>query len=59
MDTGGRIMLTEEQIEELIEELEDEYIEIENSNLWIQEAEKRKTIINIKIDTLRKVLEDG
>jgi hypothetical protein len=59
MDTGGKIMLTEEQIEELIEELEDEYIEIENSNLWIQEAEKRKMIIDIKIDILRKVLEDG
>ena len=32
-------MLTEEQIEELIEELENEYTEIENSNLWIQEIE--------------------
>lgn len=52
-------MLTEEQIEEIIEELEDEYIEIENSNLWIQEIEKRKMIIDIKIDILRKVLEDG
>lgn len=52
-------MLTEEQIEELIEELEDEYIEIENSNLWIQEIEKRKMVIDIKIDILRKVLEDG
>ena len=51
-------MLTEEQIEELIEELEDEYIEIENSNLWIQEIEKRKMIINIKIDILKKVLEE-
>lgn len=51
-------MLTEEQIEELIEELEDEYIEIENSNLWIQEAEKKKTVIDIKIDILRKVLEE-
>lgn len=52
-------MLTEEQIEEIIEELEDEYIEIENSNLWIQEIEKRKMVIDIKIDILRKVLEDG
>ena len=51
-------MLTEEQIEELIEELEDEYIEIENSNLWIQEAEKKKMVIDIKIDILRKVLEE-
>lgn len=51
-------MLTEEQIEELIEELENEYTEIENSNLWIQEIEKRKIVIDIKIDILRKVLED-
>jgi hypothetical protein len=51
-------MLTEEQIEELIEELENEYTEIENSNLWIQEIEKRKMVIDIKIDILRKVLED-
>lgn len=51
-------MLTEEQIEEMIEELENEYTEIENSNLWIQEIEKRKMVIDIKIDILRKVLED-
>lgn len=51
-------MLREEQIEELIEELEDEYTEIENSNLWIQEIEKRKMVIDIKIDILRKVLEE-
>ena len=47
-------MLTEKQIEELIEELVDEYIEIENNNLWIKEAEKRKMIIDIKIDILKK-----
>lgn len=51
-------MLTEEQIEEMIEELENEYTEIENSNLWIQEIEKRKMVIDIKIDILRKVLEE-
>ena len=51
-------MLTEEQIEELIEELENEYTEIENSNMWIQEIEKRKMVIDIKIDVLRKVLEE-
>lgn len=51
-------MLTEEQIEEMIEELENEYTEIENSNLWIQEIEKRKMLIDIKIDILRKVLEE-
>ena len=51
-------MLTEEQIEELIEELENEYTEIENSNLWIQEIKRRKMVIDIKIDILRKVLEE-
>lgn len=51
-------MLTEEQIEKWIEELEKEYIEIENSNLWIEQAEKRKMIIDIKIDTLKEVLEE-
>lgn len=50
-------MLTEKQIEELIEELVYEYIEIENNNLWIKEAEKKKMIIDIKIDILKKVLE--
>ena len=35
-------MLTEEQIEEWIEELENDYIQIENSNLWSEQAEKRK-----------------
>lgn len=50
-------MLTEKQIEELIEELVYEYIEIENNNLWIKEAEKEKMIIDIKIDILKKVLE--
>lgn len=51
-------MLTEEQIEEMIEELENEYTEIENSNLWIQEIKRRKMVIDIKIDILRKVLEE-
>lgn len=51
-------MLTEEQIEKWIEELEKEYIEIENSNLWIEQAEKRKMIIDIKINTLKEVLEE-
>ena len=58
MDTGGRIMLTEEQIEELKKELIVEYIEIENNELWIREAEKKKMIIDIKIDILKKVLEE-
>lgn len=51
-------MLTEEQIEELIEELDNEYIKLDNSNMWIQEIEKRKMVIDIKIDVLRKVLEE-
>ena len=51
-------MLTEEQIEEWIEELENDYIQIENSNLWIEQAEKRKMIIDIKINTLKEVLEE-
>lgn len=51
-------MLTEEQIKELIKELVVEYTEIENNNLWIREAEKKKMVIDIKIDVLRKVLEE-
>jgi|GEM_PF-3019675 len=51
-------MLTEEQIEKWIEELENEYIKLDNSNIWIQEIEKRKMVIDIKIDILRKVLEE-
>lgn len=49
-------MLTEEQIEKWIEELDNEYIKLDNSNMWIQEIEKRKMVIDIKIDVLRKVL---
>ena len=51
-------MLTEEQIEKWIEELDNEYIKLDNSNMWIQEIEKRKMVIDIKIDVLRKVLEE-
>ena len=51
-------MLTEEQIEKWIEELDNEYIKLDNSNMWIQEIEKRKMVIDIKIDILRKVLEE-
>lgn len=51
-------MLTEEQIEKWIEELDNEYIKLDNSNMWIQEIEKRKMVIDIKIDVLRKVLEN-
>ena len=51
-------MLTEEQIEELIEELDNEYIKLDNSNMWIQEIEKRKMVTDMKIDVLRKVLEE-
>ena len=51
-------MLNKEQIEELIEELDNEYIKLDNSNMWIQEIEKRKMVIDIKIDVLRKVLEE-
>ena len=51
-------MLTEEQIEEWIEELENNYIQIENSNLWIEQVEKRKMLITIKINTLKEVLEE-
>lgn len=51
-------MLTEEQIEKWIEELENEYIKIENSNLWIEQAEKRKMIIDVQIEVLKKVLEE-
>ena len=51
-------MINKEQIEELIKELVVEYIEIENNNLWIREAEKKKMVIDIKIDILRKVLEE-
>ena len=51
-------MLSKEQIEKWIEELVIEYIEIENNNLWIREAEKKKKEIDIKIDVLRKVLEE-
>lgn len=51
-------MLTEEQIEKWIEELDNEYIKLDNSNFWIQEIEKRKMVIDIKIDILRKVLEE-
>ena len=51
-------MLTEEQIEKWIEELDNEYIKLDNSNMWIQEIEKRNMVIDIKIDVLRKVLEE-
>lgn len=51
-------MLSKEQIEELKKELIVEYIEIENNELWIREAEKKKMIIDIKIDILKKVLEE-
>ena len=35
-------MLTEEQIEEWIEELENDYTKIENSNLWIESKLKKE-----------------